>query len=242
MRKEQEHVRENQGLGQDRSFSNTSIMAHSNFRQTTHSQHKHSGHRVVMPFLGTTREKREKLCIAKALVDVPHGTSVLNWPCECGRLLPFLKQLGYNVTSIDTSFHAVAQARFRGGFLGEGCIDDADDFQVVDLLQAGFGDDCFDAVIVNHLFCYFPESQMRQQVLKELGRICSGPIVVSFFHIVATAKMVRCEHQTRNNIPINRRKFSQEVGEYGLTVTKWVPKYSVISKQACAVITRNKGF
>lgn len=248
MMRETESIRDNQNSDQKGSFPHIAIRDHSDFRQTAHSQHKQGGHKYVIPFVGTARERHEKRCIAKALADVPHDASVLNWPCERGRLLPFLKQLGYSVTCADSSSHAVAQARFYGGFLGEGCIDHTDDFQVVDIFQAGFDDDYFGAVIVNHLFCHFPESQMRQRVLKELGRICSGPIVVSFFHIVATEKIVchehdaSCKYRTQNRISLNRRKFAQEVKECGLVVAKWVPKYSVISKQACAVIARNNGF
>ncbi|MBL7187663.1 MAG: class I SAM-dependent methyltransferase [Phycisphaerae bacterium] len=178
---------------------------------------------------------------------MPRGTSVLDWPCGRGHLLPLLKRFGYRVTCADSSSHAVAQARFYGGFLGESCIDDTDDFQFVDILQAGFDDDCFGAAIVNHLFCHFPESQMRQQVLKELARMCSGPIVVSFFRIVAVEKTVcyehdgSCKHQMRDHVPVSRRSFAEEVSECGLIVEKWVPKHSLISKQACAVLVRDKG-
>ena len=210
--------------------------------QMPHSQRKHISHKFVIPFVGTAYERHEKRCMVRALADVPRGASILNWPCEHGRLLPFLKQLGYSVTCVDASSHAVAQARFYGGFLGEACIDDTDDFQVVDILQGGFDDGSFDAAIVNHLFYYCPKSQTQQQVLKELGRICSGPIVISFFHIIVPEKMGRGEQQTRNSIPINRRRFTQEVSKCGLTVIKWIPKYSVFSKQACAIIARKKGF
>ena len=215
-------------------------------KQITHFQYKQGGHKHVIPFVGTEWERREKWCIARALADVPRGTSVLNWPCEHGRLLPFLKQLGYSVTCADSSSHEVAQARFYGGFLGEGCIDHTDDFQVVDILQAGFTDSYFDAALVNHLFCHFPESQLRQRVLKELGRICSGPIVVPFFHIEAAENIVcykhdpSCKYQRQKSIPKSRKEFAKEVGECDLNIAKWVPRYSLNSKQACAVIVRNK--
>lgn len=248
MKREKESGRDNQDSNQHESLPQISIRDHPGLGQKAHSQHKHSGYNYVIPFASTARERHEKKYIANALAEVPYGAFVLNWPCENGRLLPFLKQLGYSVTCADSSSHAVAQARFYGGFLGEGCIDDTDDFQVVDLLQAGFEDDYFSAAIVNHLFYYVPESQMRQRILKELGRICSGPIVVSFFHIVAAEEKICrvndafCKYRIQSGISLNRRKFAQEVNECGLIVTKWVPKYRVTSKQTSVVLVRDKGF
>ena len=59
--------------------------------------------RTVRPFEGIGEERREQIYISRALSGVPRGTSVLNWPCGCGRLLPFLKKLGYHVTLADSS-------------------------------------------------------------------------------------------------------------------------------------------
>ena len=189
-------------------------------------------------------EQREKRYIKTALTIIPHGTSVLNWPCGHGQLLPFLKQLGYKVTSADSSSYAVMQARLYGGLLGENCIDDTDDFQVVNIFKTGFDDDYFGAVVVNHLFYRFPEPQMRQRIFKELQRICSGPIIVTFFYNTMIYEIARFEkqkpheHGTQHRFCFNRKSFAEEVRKCGLIVGRWIPRYGLVSRQACAVLVQ----
>jgi hypothetical protein len=65
----------------------------------------------VRLFEGTIEERREDKYVARALKAVPRGTSVFNWPCGCGRLLPLLKKLGYHVTSSNSSSYVVARMR-----------------------------------------------------------------------------------------------------------------------------------
>lgn len=48
------------------------------------------------------------------------------------------------------------------------------------------------------------------------------------------------ECQTPSRIVINRRTFAKEVSKCGLIIDKWVPKFSIISRQACAVLVREK--
>ncbi len=200
----------------------------------------------VGPLEGTAEERREEKYVAKALKAVPRGTSVLNWPCGCGRLLPLLKKLGYHVTSADSSSEAVGRIRLHGGLLGENCVGDKDDFQVVNIFQTGFADDRFGAAIVNQLCC-LPESQIRQLILTELRRICSGPIVVSFFCNTMIYDTPRCQKrkyhdpETQRRLGFSRRAFAQEVRRCGLVVKKWVPRYSFASRQACAVLARKTG-
>ena len=125
MKRERKSVQDIQGSDRNGRSAGISIRDHSGFRQSAHSQSGHGDHKYVVPFEGTARQRREKTYIAKALVGVPRGTSVLYWPCARSHLLPLLKRLGYSVTCADSSSHAVAQARFYGGFLGGSCIDDS---------------------------------------------------------------------------------------------------------------------
>ena len=200
----------------------------------------------VRPFEGTAEERREEKYVAKALKTVPRGTSVFNWPCGCGRLLPLLKKLGYHVTSADSSSEAVGRIRLYGGLLGEDCVGDKDDFQVVNIFQTGFDEDRFGAAIVNQLCC-LPESQIRELILKELRRICSGPIVVSFFCNTMIYDTARCKRReppepgAQHCLRLSHRAFAREVRRCGLVVEKWVPRYSFASRQACAVLTRKTG-
>lgn len=202
--------------------------------------------RIVRPFEGIAQERREQMYLSRALLGVPCGTSVLNWPCGCSRLLPLLKRLGYHVTLADSSSDAVGRIRLYGGLLGEDCVGEKDDFHVVNIFCTGFEDDHFGAVIINQLFC-LPEPQIRQLVLTELRRICYGPIVVSFFCNTMIydnpfcQKLKSSESGTKYSFGLNRRTFAKEVRKSGLIVERWVPRFSLHTRQLCVVLVRDKG-
>jgi hypothetical protein len=202
--------------------------------------------RHVAPYMCSVKEQCEERYIKRALSGVPRGTSVLNWPCGCSRLLPLLKKLGYHVTSADSSPDVVSRIRVYGGLLGENCIGDKDDFKVVDIFQTGFVDDCFGAVIISQLFRCLPETQIRQMILKELRRICTGPIIVSFFCNTMIHELTQregqesCRDGVKNHFSLSRKALTEEVRKCGLTVEKWVPRYSIFSKLACVVLVRDK--
>jgi len=205
---------------------------------------KHKAQKYASGLVGTATDHREKKCIAKALENVSRGASVLDLPCGNGRLLPLLKKLGYKITATDSSIHMVAMARHYMGPLGENCIDETDEFQVANILQTSFDDDCFDAVVCNRLFHHFPEAEVRQQILKELRRICKGPIVVSFFCNLAFdavtffLKNIIQHKQPNDRIPINYKTFAKNAQEAGLVVAKWIPTRPLISRQWYAVLKR----
>jgi hypothetical protein len=202
--------------------------------------------RTVRPFEGAAQERREEKYITRALSGVPRGTSVLNWPCGCSRLLPLLKKLGYHVTSADSSSDVVGRIRLYGGLLGEDCVGEKDDFHVVNIFRTGFEDDHFGAVIVSQLFC-LPESQIRQMILNELRRICYGSIVVSFFCNTMIYESPFCQKLksygsgTKYRFGLSRKAFAEEIRKSGLTIEKWVPRFGFRKMQLCAVLVRDKG-
>ena len=147
------------------------------------SSHRTSNYGWDIPGSNGVRRKdrREKQCIAKGLAHTPQGALVLDLPCGTGRMYSLLKDLGYRVVSADSSEYMVEFARQRvecsavnENHLQDNCL-------VADILQTDFADKQFDAVICNRLFHHFSEPQTRQKALLELKRICTGPIIVSFF-------------------------------------------------------------
>ena len=205
-----------------------------------------TANQYVSPYERLAKERLEKTCITKALEGVSRDKPVLNWPCGCSRLLPLLKKLGYSVTSADSSSDAVSRIRLYSGLLGVNCIGDKDEFRVVDIFQTGFDDDCFGAVIINQLFRCLPVIQIHQFILKELRRICTGPIIVSFFCNTIIHELTRYERQKsqkegiRHHFLLSRTTFTEEVRKCGLTVEKWVPRLGLRTRQACVVLVRDK--
>jgi len=192
---------------------------------------------------GTALERRENRCIAKALANVPQGASMLYLPCGNGWLLPLFKTLGYKITAADSSVFMAARARYYGGQFRENCIDEADNFHVADIFETSFGDNYFDAVVCNHLFHHFSEAEVRQQALRELRRICTGPIIVSFFCTIAIEAVEfyvnKLLSTTRNESSIiNYKTFAKDAQKAGLAVERWMPMRPLISKQWYAVLKR----
>ncbi|MBN1844162.1 MAG: methyltransferase domain-containing protein [Sedimentisphaerales bacterium] len=184
-----------------------------------------------------SKHRREARCIAKALGRVSPPATVLDLPCGTGRMYPLLKQLGYTVVSADSSPYMVQYAQRRAETLNLDHSQDRDRFQVADVFQTGFADKQFDAVVCNRLFHHFAEPQARQQALRELGRICSGPIVVSFFSMVATdalkyyfKKYVRRQF-IRDRIPISPRQWARDVRSSGLRIEWWILSRPLLSMQ-----------
>jgi len=207
---------------------------------------KQKAERFASKLPGTATDRREKRCIAKALAlaNVAPGSSVLDLPCGAGRLLPLLKKLGYKVTGADVSHVMLEQARLYAGPLGENCLDETDNLQPANIFETGFSDNCFGAVVCNRLLQYFAEADVRRQALKELGRICSGPIVVSFLCNLALDEVTsHVSDRIRGRKPhgckaISCRTFARDTREAGLVVKKWIPMRPLISRRWYAVLER----
>ena len=242
----EKYVTEPYYLNDKRDSINSLVNNVSGLRQNLMSTPSIRGNKNFIFSDGLIMGQREKRYIKAALENVPCGTSILNWPCERGQLLPLLKKLGYKVTSADSCSYAIMQARLYGGLLGEGCIDNTDDFRLLNIFQTGFDDNLFGAVIVNHMFYRYPESQKRRQILKELRRICNGPIIISdFCNVIAYCAMYSetykpSEYRIQDGVAFNRRFLEEEINNCGLVIDRWIPKINLISRQACAVLVRDK--
>ena len=197
--------------------------------------------RYVTYFKGSPRlqakDRREKNCIRKGLAGVPRGSKVLDLPCGTGRMYPLLKELGLFVTSADCSAYMVDTARQQIQTNYKDILSENDRFCIADVLKTDFKDKEFDAVVCNRLFHHFSDAATRQKALAELNRICSGPIVVSFFSTISTdalkfyfKKYIRRE-VIKDRIPISPWTFARDVRAAGLTIKRWSMARPLISKQ-----------
>lgn len=152
-------------------------------------------------------------------------------------MYPLLKELGFQVTSADCSVFMVDTARQQIQTNHRELFSEKDRFCVADILKTDFHDKEFDAVVCNRLFHHFSDASTRQKALAELKRICSGPIVVSFFSILSTdtikfyfKKYIRRE-VIKDRIPISPWRFLKDVHAAGLKVKSWSMARPFISKQ-----------
>lgn len=194
--------------------------------------------------VGRATDRREKKCICKALQHISSGSSVLDLPCGNGRFLPLLKELGYNVTAADSSKYMVEKAQ-QYNKSNKSDAKETSKFHICNVLQTNFKENSFDAVICNRLFHHFSDADIRQQALKELRRICKGPIIVSFFCNIAydaltfTIKNIVRRKTPNDRIPISPKTFNKDIQKAGLVAKKWLPMRPLISKQWYVVLERS---
>jgi hypothetical protein len=129
---------------------------------------------------------------------------------------------------------------------------------VRDVMQTGYPDGYFDAVVCNRLFHHFRESETRIRALSELRRVSRGPVVVSFFNAFALgAVRFQLRHALRRTVPLDRVPipawhFLNDVRRAGLTpvamhAVMWgiSPLWHVVSLPAAGrnanVISRESG-
>lgn len=174
----------------------------------------------------TFRERREVAAIRTALRNVRRNGAVLDLPCGNGRLTPLLAEAGFQITAADASPHMVTLAERHWAKISKKPIFRANQatFLVREVMDTGFPDDHFDAVICNRLFHHFNEPETRIAALCELNRICRGTVIVSYFNSFALdAVKFRLKYALRritptDRIPISRCIFEREADEAGFQV------------------------
>ena len=176
------------------------------------------------------RDRREQNCIARALRGITPGSRVLDLPCGTGRLTRILVDHGFRVTAADVSEAMLNTA--RANIAGPQSPSKEDfprvDFEVRDVMQTGYADNQFDAILCNRLFHHFTESGTRLRALKELRRISRGPVIISFFNSFALDAAYRRisdimrGRTPKDRIPIPYRVFQGELQAAGFRVQKTI--------------------
>ena len=94
-------------------------------------------------------------------------------------------------------------------------------FEIRDVLATGFNNDQFQGISCIRLFHHFDDSETRRRALRELRRICSGSIVVTFLNSFALdrysswlkAKIRRQKHDSQ--LPIPFKTFAADIDAAG---------------------------
>lgn len=116
--------------------------------------------------------------------ELPAGASVLDLPAGTGRFVGILRARGCRVHAVDISEDMLHELRRRHP-AGEGLIIERGDAEALP-----YADASFDYVVCWRLFHLLPPAA-SERVLRELGRVCRGQIVLDVFGVedlgVATA-------------------------------------------------------
>lgn len=192
------------------------------------------------------RDRREKACIEKCLASIPEGSRVLDLPCGTGRLTRLLVSRGYRVTGADVSEAMLAHARenYRDYQRQQGGKAANVQFEVRDVLATGFNNDQFDGVTCIRLFHHFADSETRRRGLKELRRICRGPMVVTFLNSFALdrySSWLKAKVRGKKRVaqlPIPFRVFAADIEAAGLKIDKKIAAHWGISSRWFMVLRR----
>lgn len=172
------------------------------------------------------RDRREQRCITKALRGIAPESRVLDLPCGTGRLTRLLMDHGFHVTAADVSEAMLATARrniAQRRDTRQGAAPHVD-FELRDVMQTGYADGQFDAIVCNRLFHHFTESGTRLRALGELRRISRGPVILSFFNSFALDAVYRRLRDKvrgrtrRDRIPIPYSTFRAELLAAGFRI------------------------
>jgi hypothetical protein len=118
-------------------------------------------------------------------------------------------------------------------------------FEIRDVLSTGFNNDQFDGIACIRLFHHFNDSDTRCRALRELRRICSGPIVVTFLNAFALDRVsswlkAKMRGRKRNSqLPIPFKTFAADINAAGLKIDKKIAAHWGISSRWFLVLSRD---
>jgi ubiquinone/menaquinone biosynthesis C-methylase UbiE len=192
------------------------------------------------------RDRRERDCILACLSAIPSGARLLDLPCGTGRMTRLLVEGGYRVTSADISEAMLSQARENYHDYQEQTSAKVPQvrFELRDVLATGFADDEFDGACCIRLFHHFAEAETRRRALRELRRICRGPIVVTFLNSFALDRVsywlqARLRGRKRvHQLPISMKTFSADIAAAGLQINRKIAAHWGISSRWFLVLSR----
>jgi ubiquinone/menaquinone biosynthesis C-methylase UbiE len=199
-------------------------------------------------YRNTWRDRREKACILKCVSLIPRGGRVLDMPCGTGRMTRLLVERGYRLTCGDISEAMLERARenyriYRSVHRRAPEVP----FKACDVLSTGLDDDHFDGISCIRLFHHFDEAETRRQALRELRRICRGPIVVTFLNSFAIdrytseiKRWVRGRGKQVSQRPIPFKTFAADIAAAGLKVDLSIAAHWGISSRWFLALSRRE--
>jgi SAM-dependent methyltransferase len=193
------------------------------------------------------KNRKELACIVAALEGLAPGSRVLDLPCGTGRLESMLLDRGYEVVAADYSVPMLEAAReyhAAKGTINRGRAGRLV-FEQRDVMNTGYPDKAFDAVVCNRLLHHYPQADTRRAVLTELARVCRERLVVSYYDNFALSAL---KFHLRNRltgvkpvdrVPIWSGVFRRDVAAAGLRVARRLPVRFGISPQTYLVLVHS---
>lgn len=176
-------------------------------------RYRHFDQRVI--------DRREKRILSRLLSGNPgDAAATLDVPCGYGRFVPLCRPGSDPLVVCDLSYHMVHRARENseaGSFSALGVTGNA--------ASLPFGPGVFRRVLCMRLFHHLHSSRQRTEVLRELARVASGPVVLSYYRMNGFHRLQRRIRRAFRRRGARIRmltgaEFGREAGEAGLRVVE----------------------
>jgi|Deesub1362A_J573_1020465.scaffolds.fasta_scaffold00185_26 SAM-dependent methyltransferase len=157
-------------------------------------------------------DRREKEIVAAHLSGFSPGSLVLDIPCGAGRLAPSFRGKGvvHIGADVSQSMVRVAQRTHRLSQL-----------VVADALSLPFREKAFDGVVAVRLLHRIQEEEIRVRMLREMARICKGPLLVTYY---ARWNLRGIQRWLRGKAPgLSLRRIRNDAEEAGLEILRSHP-------------------
>lgn len=140
------------------------------------------------------KHRSEMRLVARAFDSLPGGTvkSVLDAPCGVGRISAWLARQGHEVTGVDLGEAAVRLSR---DLLAEEGLAAA--LSVQNIMAMDFAERQFDCCICFRLLHHFRDRQDKARLIRELCRVSSRFVVISYF---STRSLTTLKRRLRQQI------------------------------------------
>ena len=132
------------------------------------------------------KHQAEMALLDKVFKHIPKGGHILDCPCGGGRVSVHLSGKGYQVTAADVSPAMLALARDNFGARQLKIAVEQEDLEAL-----SYQDRAFDATICFRLFHHLPEPGIRRLMIRELCRVTSTQVALSYISPVAFTSAYR---------------------------------------------------
>jgi SAM-dependent methyltransferase len=174
-------------------------------------------------------DRREQRVVRRLLRATPDGETcggpalALDAPCGYGRFSALIQSVGFGLVSSDLSFHMVSRARVRDEERppSPGVVAD---------MKRGlpFKPSSFELVLSMRFFHHVHESRERVEILRELGRVSSRRVVLSYYELNRLHRLQRkirrwLKKGKTRIMMVPKAKFRQELEDAGFRIVKKIP-------------------
>ncbi len=168
--------------------------------------------------------KKEMETVIKFLGSTPETGPGLDVPCGAGRLLPCFERARRRWVGVDVS---VAMAKLAMA-AGKGCC------VVADATALPFRRGVFAFAVCMRLLHRIPQQAIRLKILGELGRLCTGPMLLSYY---ARWNLRGIQRWVRGKYPgLSLKEIRGELKEAGLEIIQEIPLRRMTQQQWLIVV------